>query len=166
MATIEKDVIEHTKDDKEIEFETSAFPSNLEVGSKESIQLLKAGKDPQNKEIFNSDAKKLIEYKWNQIYYKVLCFVLCNLWQTVFLSMHISGNREDLNSFFNSTLFFELSLAFNIILYISEIIQLCTEGPRIFMTDMWNIINLISFVCLTTYCIMQLTPYQIGVTGD
>lgn len=57
-----------------VEFLTSTFTIDDELGSQESIRWLNKFIDSKNKDVFRTKLKYLIDYKWSRIKYYVYAY--------------------------------------------------------------------------------------------
>ena len=57
-----------------MEFLTSTFTIDDELGSRESIRWLNKFIDSKNKDVFRTKLKYLIDYKWSRIKYYVYAY--------------------------------------------------------------------------------------------
>ena len=70
---------------KRIEFLSSAFKMNHQIGSKDSIKWLKCLRDAQNHDIFLSNLKILVDYKWENVKWWVISDMIFHIVYAVLL---------------------------------------------------------------------------------
>lgn len=64
---------------KRIEFLSSAFKMNHQVGSNDSIKWLQCLKEAENSDIFLSNLKILVDYKWEKVKHLVILDAFFNI---------------------------------------------------------------------------------------
>lgn len=149
----EIDFINYEGDKKEqVEFKASIVKFDFEVGTEDSLLLLRSICHSNNPDLFRTVLlKSILKYKWSKVYYillgEALIFALM-LGFLSFLTMH-----GDTNLYFIT--FF---LLLNLIATARENIQLA-ESPRKYFKDFWNVLDITRI--LGTYIFIFLMLYQI-----
>jgi WD40 repeat protein len=145
-------VMKDSETKEQVLFRASVLKFNFEVGSFNSLMLLRAIRHSSNAELFRTDLlKSIVKYKWTKVYWILLG-------EAVVFFMMIAGV-----SYFTMTQaggYFSLSLLLflNLLTTIRETIQL-VESPRKYFKDIWNLVDISRI--LGTYVFVYLKVFQV-----
>lgn len=105
------------RDKKRVEFLTSTFQINPVPGSKNSIEWLLRMKQAENDEVFMSNLKLLIDYKFNRVFKWLLADLIFHLFYYFLVCLEAS-------SWGRTNIYRWMTLSYTIILLIVEMFQL------------------------------------------
>ena len=139
-----------SNDGQALEFLQTYFNLNLEIGSLDSLQLIRSMIDSDNEQIFNSNfIQTILKFKWRKVRYILYAQAIVYIIYLILLSAYSSlGNMYVLNVCF----------AFNLILVLYEILQLFCSREDYFK-DLWNYIDLIRSTIVTIIWVRDMGSY-------
>ena len=150
-----------------VEYLTSAYKMCHAPGSEESIEWLEALTQAENKEIFLSNLKLLVDYKWNKVYKFVLADGILHLFYAVLLAIDTTFfDKKEINGFKPMKLFM-ICYTFFFLLF-REFYQIWISGQRpeakdmifgsfrIYFTNFYNVCDFTGQFGYLTYAISKL----------
>lgn len=133
------------KNEEYIMFRQSKFCMNLEMGAKESMELIKSLRKCNNQEIYATPIiKAILRYKWLQVHwiYRGKGFLYC-LYLAV-LSLHTISSLRD------SQVLLMMLTVFTMFSILSEILKLL-EYRQNYFSVVWNNLDLIRIILFVIY---------------
>lgn len=136
MKMDENDFVYKEADTKEqVQFRASILKFDFEVGSFDSLMLLRSIKHSNNAELFRTDLlKSIVKYKWNKVYWILMAEAVIFFMMIFGVSYFTMMGEGD---YFSLTVL----LVLNLLTTIRETIQL-VESPKKYFKDVWNFVDL------------------------
>lgn len=149
----EIDFIDYDGDKKEqVEFKASILKFDFEVGSEDSLMLLRSIGRANNPDLFRTVLlKSILKYKWGKVYFLLLGEALIFALMIGFLSYLTMNGKSNLY-------FITVFLLLNLVATIRETIQF-VESPKKYIKDFWNVLDMLRI--LGTYSFIFLLLYNV-----
>lgn len=133
------------KDEEYIMFRQSNFCMNLELGAKESMQLIRSLSKCNNQEIYATPLiKAILRYKWLQVHWIYRFKGLLYCFYLTILSLHTISSLRD-----SQTLLLLLTI-YNMICILSEILKFL-EYRQHYFSIVWNNLDLLRIILFMVY---------------